>query len=186
MYIIDLSIIDQERILPAVRDRKLNKLYNFDANGNKIKYPDSGSELESSFDVVNFLDDYFLDYNRYGFGGFFGVNTPQDKTFNVDYINKEIVFSNNFEEDEIVLTYASDPVACSSCNLVRYEFWDVIRKHAKAKFMQLDKYYNQYEKEKAEFEYKLAKKNMRSLIYPISQADLIYSTRRGIHAGIKN
>lgn len=186
LYILDISIMNGERILSAARDRNLNRMYNFDSDGNKIAFPDPAEESDENFSLVDFIDDYFDDRNRYGFGGFFGIKNPQEKVFNVDYQNSEIIFSNEFEDDEVVITYASDPVSQSTISLVRFEFWEVIRRFMRKEFMIRDKYYNQYDKEKEDDEYRKAKRNMKALVYPVSEADLMYSIRRGIHGSIKN
>lgn len=186
LYLVDISIINGERVLPAVRDRKLNRMYNFDAQGNKIAFPDPSDDSDENYSIVDLIQDNFIERNRYGFGGFFGIKSPQDKVFNVDYQNGEIIFSNQFDEDQVVITYAADPVAASTISLVRFEFWDVIRSAMKMNFMKTDKYYNQYEKDNARMEYQNRKRNMRSLIYPVNEADLMYAVRRGIHGSIKN
>ena len=186
LQVIDISIQEGERLLKVPSDSKLNKLYNTDDQGNKIPFPDPATEDDVQLDFLSFFQDYFYDYNRFGRGGYFGLNAPEDKFYNIDYENGEIVFSNDFREDSIVLTYATDPSQCTSCNLVRFEFWDVIRTYMIKKFKEHDKYYNQYEKESAKMDYINRKRSMKSLIYPVNLADFIVQVRRGIHSGIKS
>ena len=185
-YLIDLSIKQGERILPAKRDRSLNKLYNFDSQGNRIPHPEADSADEENFVIVNYLDDFYYDYNRYGFGGFFGLSAPQDRSFNVDLTNGEIVFSNQFNRDIVVITYAVDPVSCSTCNLVTMEYVDVLKSYAIKMHRERSKFYNIYEKSQAEKHYLNRKRQMRALIYPVSRATLISNFRRGNHAAPKS
>lgn len=184
LKVIDISIRDGERLLKVPSDSKLNKLYNSDNLGNKIPFPNNESDDE--IDLISYFQDYFYEYNRFGSGSFFGLNAPEDKFYNIDYNNGEIVFSNDFRKSSIVLTYATDPVKCTSCNLVRFEFWDVIRTYMIMKFKSHDKYYNQYEKDSAKVDYMNRYRNMKSLIYPVNLADFIVQVRRGIHSGIKS
>lgn len=185
-YLLDLSIKQGERLLPARRDRSLNKLYNFDDQGNKIPFPEADNADEENFVIVNYIDDFYYDYNRYGFGGFFGLSAPQDRSFNVDLTNGEIVFSNQFNRDTIVITYAVDPVSCSSCNLVTSEYVDVLKSYGIKKHRERSKFYNQYEKQVAERDYLNRKRQMRALIYPVSRATLVHAFRRGYHAAPKS
>ena len=185
LQILDISIKSGDRLLQAVRDSRLNRMYNFDNNGNRIPFPDPGGTNNEEV-TIDFLTDLYSERSRYGYGAYFGLSAPERKTFNIDFQNSEIVFSNDFKDDEVVLTYVNDPVTCSSCSLVRFEFWDVIRSYAKMMFINNDKYYNIYEKRAAFDEYKTRKRNMKSLVYPVSKADLLYSVRRGIHGGLKN
>jgi len=184
LYMVDLSIKSGERLLPAVRDRNLNRLYNFDDQGNKIPFPEAVSEEGPETILVDFLDDYYYDLNRFGFGGYFGLNTPQDRTFNVDYQNGEIVFSNNFHRDTVVLTYATNPVSPTTANLVREEFVDVLKSKMKHSYYQMNQF-PQVKIDEAKDDYVNAKRNMRALIYPTTRADLVYQIRRGIHGSLK-
>lgn len=184
LYLVDISIKNGERLLPAVRDRNLNLLYNFDESGEKIPFPPGASEESPETIIVDFLDDYYYDLNRYGFGGYFGLSSPQDRTFNVDYQNGEIVFSNQFNKDEVVLTYATNPASTSSANLIREEFVDVLKAHMKHKYYASNQF-PQVKIDEAWQMYKIAKRNMKSLIYPVTRADLIYQVRRGIHGSTK-
>ena len=186
MSLISVSIRSGERLLPVPYDKNLNKLYNTDDQGNKIPFPDPSEEADDNFVVVNYLDDYFYDYHRYGAGGFFGLEAPQDNYFNVDYENKEIVFSNDFTKDSVVLTYAVDVITCTTCTLIRFEFWDVIRSYMVKMFHKKNKLSTIYEKQDSDNDYKMRKAQMRTMIYPVGRADFISSIRRGIHGGIKS
>jgi hypothetical protein len=183
IYVFDISIKSGERLVPAVRDNSISKQYNYNDAGEKISFPTANNP---AFPLVVENDSYFYDRNNYGYGGWFGLNAPMDKTFTIDFENSEIVFSNSFDGDEIVITYTADPASTTSANLVRHEFCDVVKAAAKLKYREASGIHNNYEIEQARNEYINYKMVMKALNKPVSKADLIYRIRRGIHAGTKN
>jgi hypothetical protein len=182
LYLIDISVRKGEKLIPAVRDTGLNRMYRFDEFGAKIAFPDA---TDGSIPIVYETNDPYAYSSREGFGGFFGLSAPQDRTFNVDYVNSEIVFSNEFTSDEVVITYAADPVTCSTCTLIRYEYVDTLKSYAKMKYHENSGISNQYQIESARRDYQNRKRNMKALVYPTSKADLIYAVRKGLHFGGK-
>ena len=184
--IIDISIKDGERLLPAVRDTSLNLMYNTDDLGNKIPFPSSGDGIDDLV-ISEFIDDYYRDHSRFGFGGFYGLTAPQDKTFNIDYENSEIVFSNGFDHETIVLTYAVDASSSGTAStLVRMEFVDTIKSFMKWKYLENNKRSTNYQIEAAREQYVNRKRNMKALVYPVSKADMAFQIRKGIHGSTKN
>ena len=183
IHIFDVSVKDGEKLIPAVRNENINQLYDFDSDGSKIRYPESS---DPPFPIIYESESYFYDRNIYGYGGWFGLNAPLDKGFTIDFQNSEIVFSNNWNAEQVVITYTADPVSTSSANLVRYEFCDTIKSFIKLRYREASGIHNQYEIEAARMEYQNNKRNMKALNKPVSKADLLYNIRRGLHAGPKN
>lgn len=184
IYVIDVSVKEKERILPAVRDHKLNLLYNTDGSGNKIPHPDSTEG--DSITISDILNDYYLDSNRYSSSGWYGFVSPEDNTFNIDYENSEIVFSNDFDYEAVVLTYAADPASTTAANLVRHEFVPLIKARIRRDYMNREQGFAGYMRQRSDIEYKTEKRNMKSLVYPMTKADFIYAIRKGIHGSTKS
>jgi len=187
VHVIDVGIKEGERILPCVMDDSLNKLYNFDGSGNKIAHPKTGEDDDSRVSLIDYLNDYYNDSQRYSIGGFYGLKAPQDRTYGLDFINNEFVFSNQFDRDVFVLTYAVDPVSTSAANIVRYEYVDTIKSYMNMKYKDSKpRMFTLQDRSWARDEYKNQKRAMKSLIYKMSRADFYYSIRKGIHGAIKN
>jgi hypothetical protein len=175
-------IKEGERILPLVKDRSLNNLYNFDESGSKIPHPDA---INSDIVSHENSEEYLYRYGTTSFGGFFGLNASQDRAMNIDYENGEIVFSNQFDKDVVVITYEVNNISCTSANLVRYEFIDVLKSKAKLEMLPFIGS-TAYELLEAKTSYKNAKRNMRALLEGLSKADFIAAIRKGIHGSTKN
>lgn len=184
IHIFDVSLKSGERVIPAVRDMSLNQQYNLDEDDNEIPFPDAQNP---SFPLIYDSESYFYDRNLYGYGGWFGLHSPMDKTFTIDFENGEIIFSNRFDEDdEVVITYTADPASTTTANVIRYEFVDTVKAAMVLKYRETSGIHNQYDIEQARADYQNKKRVAKALNKPVSKADLIYQTRRGIHAGVKN
>lgn len=183
-YILDVSIKSGERLLPAYKDSKLNKLYNFDGSGNKIAHPTPADEESST---INFLTDFYRDGEIYGVSGYFGLSAPRDRSFNIDLTNSEIVFSNQFDKDVVVVTYAVDPVSTTSANLLTYEYAQVLKAKMRLEYrINQRNRFSRTDVMDAKRDYNTAKRNARSLVYGLSMADFYYAIRRGLHAAPKS
>jgi hypothetical protein len=185
---IDMSVREGERLLPMYEDSRLNLMYNYDSQNNKIQWPDS----ETSFDNTNLMI-YDTDgrlirpsFLALGTSGWYGLRMGSDYAWTIDRINNEFVFSNRVPEGtELVLTYTTRSIDPTTATTVDPISVNRLKTYAHWQYT-LHGNYPDYQVERNYREYKKAKNVYKAMIEPISYADLVELTRRGIHGGTKN
>jgi hypothetical protein len=184
--VVDVSGKHGERLLPLERVRNLNKLYNRDAEGNKIAYPSEQSvNYDAEFNYNLISGGATMNSRGELIGRFYGRQRNPLMTYDIDTVNSELVFSNTMSLISITLTYITSAVSRSTANVVTPYATDVISKYinmmaAKAEGSTLGKY------QLAQQDYQNAKRVFRARINSMDFAEMIGIIRNGIHGAIKN
>lgn len=183
--IIDLSERNGERLESLFRDDSLNRMYNYDDEGNKIAWPQAEEAFNDTYTIYN-NDGEAINSGVLGSTGWYGLSKGDDKAFTIDTNNNEIVFTNKMEANaKVVLTYSTDPIDATTANVVDHMFVDTLKTYMH--YCQLD-FGNapQYEVRRAWTKYKNAKRELNAFLRPITYARLMNLLRKGIHGGLKN
>lgn len=182
-YVAGLYIGYGERKRTMVRDSTISIKYNTDGN-NTIAYPDAEYALNTAY--VNTDDDgRYFDYDLTNYGGMYGVAQEDDKNYNIDPINSEIIISNNCStSDRYTLVYVPVAVSDSVANVVEYLYADTIKEYAKLQRLKQNRAYS-HEVQLQQRRYNAVKKVMRAQRWPITKALAIKSVQKGMHAGPK-
>ena len=189
--IIDVSIRNGERTESLFEDSSLTKMYYVDGAG---KTTNEVGDTPIPFPVAAEFSEGYLQY--YDTNGniisstpdtpWYGLSQGEDKAFTIDYTNNELVFSNVFSENDIiVLTYEVDPVDTTAANSVHYMFVETLKTAAHYSHLKFSGQ-PEYRIERARRDYINAKRVLKDHIEPFSYADLMQSFRKGLHMGLKN
>lgn len=189
--IIDVSIRNGERLQSLFEDRSIDTMYYADGAG---KFALEGGESVLPFpDAAEFSNGYLQYYDRNGNlisstpdTPWYGLSQGEDKAFTIDYNNNELVFTNVFNEnDVIIITYESAPVSTTAANTVHYMFVETLKTAAHYNNLKFSGQ-PEYRIERAHRDYKNAKRVLQDHLEPFSYADLMQSFRKGLHMGLKN
>lgn len=189
--IIDVSIRDGERLQSLFRDEGINKMYYVDSAGKfALEGGDTPLPFPESAELTQSLLHY---YDRNGSlvtstpnTPWYGLSSGEDKAFTVDYNNNELVFTNAFNEnDVIVITYETAPVSTSAANTVNYMFVETLKTAAHHNHLKFSGAPD-YRIERARQDYINAKRQLKDHLAPFSYADLMELHRKGLHMGIKS
>jgi hypothetical protein len=183
---IDVSAKSGERILPMERERTLNKIYNYDTEGNKIAYPAAVSvnyDSEINYNLISGTNNM----NTRGelVGRYYGRKRSPKFTFDIDETNQEIVFSNDMILTKVTLVYMTTSVSRSSANLVNPYATDVITKYIammanKSSGGSVGSY------QLAKQDYENAHRVFRARINSTDYAQMLGVLRNGIYGSLKN
>lgn len=183
---IDVSAKNGERVLPMERERTLNKMYNYDTEGNKIAYP---SNLSVNYDAeINYnLISGSNNMNTRGelVGRYYGRKRSPKFTFDIDETNQEIVFSNDMILSKVTLVYMTTGVSRSSANVVTPYATDVIIKYMDYKAIKAEGG-SVGATQLAEQEFYNARRVFRSRMNATDYASILGQIRNGIYGSLKN
>jgi hypothetical protein len=167
--IIDVSAKYGDRLVPFERDRQLNKKYNFDDSGNKIKYPDPITEQQ-----------YRELYDR-----LYGKERDPHYRYDIDKTNSELVLGNKNDLTKVTVTYTSSAVSKSSANTVTPYANDVITKYILLQYT-IATGGKVGDRQLAMMEYNNSRRVFRSRMNAMDKAEILGAIRAGIHGGVKN
>lgn len=183
---IDVSAKNGERLLPLERDRALNKRYNYDAQGNKIAYPDAtpigvyeeiSTLLLSGGRTINFRGEQT--------GRLYGRTRKPALVFDIDTTNQEIVFGNGITLTKVTLTYMTTGVSKTSANAVTPYATDVVTKYIKLMATKAEGG-RLGDIQLSEIDYKNALRKFRARMHSMDTTEILGAIRTGIHGTIKN
>lgn len=175
-----------ERKRVMVRDSTITKKYNLNGN-DTVTYSDAEYAI---YNIVNTDADsqgnrIYYDYDLTNYGGLYGVAQEDDKNYEIDFVNSELIFSNQCSTgDEYTLVYIPVAVSDSVANVVEYMYIDTIKEYAKLQRLKSNRSYA-WEVKTQEKVYSAAKKRMRAHKWPATKALALKAIQKGMHAGPK-